>query len=423
MKLHITKIKQRVIMSAASSVPHVHYTQESWRSTPLKRPEQKGPLSSLASKILIPAQEFCLNRKSSVSVLKNYESEITNKLVHYVDKNNALDFVVYYHDVSQIKNISKCVLYFNPNGVSVAGFFAGCKQTNSAKMLDQDLLNNFMYMPAYLSKLENCGVVLFDLRGCGLNRRPFAHCGIFSDTVSYFQPDANTIREDGITMLNKVTTMFGSVKIWGTSMGGGVGTVALSHYLEAHPLEAHRFTLTNHNSFNTTAKCVTQNGLLKMMISGLDVNVKAGKAMNVVVRHGVPVTVITHLNDSMIRDGSRMLNHFQKRYPSGILPPNVTLLQAETDNHMGIDYSISRELFRRAFTELAKNFITRENQHNLVFAGVGDDPSDIGIYDQKGKFWNVRNYSPYSVEFFLSMLLQRSDFPHGQEFPSLGLAV
>jgi hypothetical protein len=312
---------------------------------------EKGTLENIASNLLLPSQKFAYDRKSSKQVLRQYTSEINNVIVHYVDKSKSLDFIIYYHDKSMMKNVNKCVLFFNPNGAVVADYFSGHEWTRTTKSLIGAGFRNFMFMPAFLSQLENCPVIIPDYRGAGLGKRPITVSGIFTDYQIDFQADAWSMQEDAFKMIHTAASMFGSVSIWGSSIGGGASTVGLADFLSSYPDEAFRFQLTNHNSFKSTASVVTNVALGSYFISGLDANLKADKAMDTIIEMNVPVTVIAHLEDPIIPPSSRMVDHIEEKYGDA-LPSHVTVMTAECDDHMMIAPSIVNRLYERAFENI-----------------------------------------------------------------------
>ncbi len=393
-------------MSASNYIPSgVRYVQRTWTSNMVKPDHEKAPLENLASALLLPSQKGHWDRKTSVQALRSYSSEIDNLIVHYVDRSKSMDFIIYYHDRSMLKNVNKCVLFFNPNGAVVADYFTGPKWTRKAKHLNGGGLSDFVLMPAFLSQLENCPVIIPDYRGAGLGKRNIRIPGIFFDSKVPFQADAASMCEDATVMIKHAASMFGSISVWGSSIGGGASTIGLTNYLTNRPDETFRFQLTNHNSFKSTASVVSNHMIVTSLIGGLGVNMKAGKAMDMLVEKGVKITIIAHLNDKTIKPGSQMVEYIQEKHGDK-LPDNVTLLTSESDHHMKISASIVTQLYKREFEAIVKDPRKLKILEAQFKQTEGEHEGKLGWYTPAGKFFLLQECSPYNIDKYTSRYIK-----------------
>ncbi len=372
--------------STSSSSPIEH-----WDSGLGPATTTKSALEIVASKRLLPSQVKCPNRLQSSLQFQHLFRRGEGRVTYVKDRSNALDFVIYYHDPAHRNSQQKCVLYFNPNAYTAVESIS-----SSLDSLDDEAMI-FSNIATYLAKLENCPVIFFDYRGSGLNNRNADPSEGSSSTAVDFYADAHSLINDGIVMIRQAASMFGSVSIWGTSIGGGISTVSLQHYLKKSPEDTPRFQLTNHNSFSSTAACVGSSIFYRLVVSSFDAQIDAKGAMRELIQSEIPITIITHLADHVIGTKAQMLRYIRKIYKEAI-PPNVTIYTSPSDEHGDIDVAITQALCKRAFAIIEMDPSNIEKLNALLFTGVVEGKNEIGYYTADGEFVNIKTVPPYIIQ-------------------------
>jgi hypothetical protein len=189
---------------------------------------------------------------------------------------------------------SRCVVFNNPNGMIIHE----CLEQNG-------LLTG---TPGQVAELFDAPILLYDYRGTGANAE------VMQDSTSTrFHPSDATLVQDGEQVLRFAAEHFDHIYQWGTSLGGGVATIALDAYLKKHPSETERFTLLNHDSFTKTSRVMfSAMGPLfdfASWLGGIYLNAKAPMD-RLVQKHKVDTLILCHDQDFLIPEGARMGDKF-----------------------------------------------------------------------------------------------------------------
>jgi len=253
--------------------------------------ENRGGFAWLTGLLLIPSQFLGPNAESSNEKIAQVAQRGTFKIRKFslpvAGSSASVKGVVYYPKGWDPSDRSRCVVYHNPNGVTVSQFFEK---------------GRLSWTPQEIMKWAQCPIVLYDYRGTGLSSEDHSF-GSFA-----FRPTYESIVVDGEAVLRYAFKQSQSVKVFGSSLGGGVATVSLERHIEAHPVDARRASLFNHDSFSTTAKVVMPNwpvaaDWLGWAVGGL---VDAETSMKNLVEKEIPITVLCHEQDPVIPRGARM---------------------------------------------------------------------------------------------------------------------
>lgn len=217
-------------------------------------------------------------------------------------------------------DMSKAVLYNNPNGMVVARFFTG-----------REL---HLYTPPYQFMLRyNCPVIMYDYRGTGLSSGLEEDCG---SSIIARRPDAGTVVEDGIVALRTAASRYQKVLTIGSSLGGGVATAALESYISGTPVESQslakdRFSLINHDSFRTTGSVVAPWPIDKVA-SLFGAQIDAETAMRSLVERQVKILVLCHDQDPVIPERARIA------LMDGLAEaPTVSIVRSDDYGHANLD--------------------------------------------------------------------------------------
>lgn len=274
--------------------------------------ENRGGMAQISGLIMIPSQFCKFDSAKSHEIINALKVKRVEKFCLEIDE-GTLDGIIYYPKNWNKEDYSCCVLYNNPNGITVAGYFDnGCLKRTPKQIFD----------------LESCPVILYDYRGTGLSKSNE------SNSSTAFFPTYKTISEDGLGVLQFALNRFRMVKVWGSSLGGGVATVALDHHLNENPEDENRVTLINHDSFTKTIRVVLNRlPIVTDMIGSLvGANLDAQTAMEKLINRGIKITVLCHLRDPIIPSGARM-----SEYVSGLSrKDNVHLIESPLYGHANL---------------------------------------------------------------------------------------
>lgn len=223
-----------------------------------------------------------------------------------------LEGVIYYPSNWDKSNQSRAVVYHNPNGVTVAGFF------------EKGFLE---WTPAQILKLEKCPLIMYDYRGTGLSRDPVC-----------FQPTYASVIEDGVQALRYALSQFDTVKVIGSSLGGGVATVSLNRYLEKKPSFQKRVSLWSHDSFSKIERVILPQWSKTADFWGWiwKSEMDPAAAMEKLIRRKIPITILCHRLDPVIPTGAKMAEFVET------LPPrnNLQMIYSPNAGHA----NLSREI-------------------------------------------------------------------------------
>jgi hypothetical protein len=276
--------------------------------------KNRGGMACLVGLLLVPAQWICPGFEESNRILEKVTQNIQRIRVPMVE-GIVLNAVVYYPKNWDPNDRSRCILYHSPNRASVSEYFRrGTLGGN----------------PAKLAELEQCPVLLYDYRGTGMN----SGWGVRSTYLS--------VVEDGDAMLKYALGSFDSIKVVGSSLGGGVATVALDRYLAEKPEDALRVSLWNHDSFSTTPRVIfpyffTVADGIGAFLGGL---VDAETSMKNLIRRGIAITVLCHTDDPIIPKSARMAE-FVAQLPK---VPNVSVIYSKERGHANLSQDLCARL-------------------------------------------------------------------------------
>ncbi len=254
--------------------------------------ENRGGLAKLAGLAIVPAQYIANDHISSNKIIdKHLGTGLRNgrmeKIAIPMGNGNIEGVICYPKDWKKNDN-SRCIIYHNPNGVALVGFFQNGKLS---------------WTPGEIFENRNCPIILYDYRGVGLNQ------DIITKSSLKFHATYESIVADGQAALDYALNKFHKVEVMGTSLGGGVATVSLDLHLTAAPLDANRITqLINHDSFTTTPRVIFPNQPWFADCLGhiIGANLDAMTPMKNLINRGIKVTVLYHTKDPVIPFGARM---------------------------------------------------------------------------------------------------------------------
>ena len=286
----------------------------------------RGGLAKLVGLAMVPSQFLGPDLESSKLIIQHacqmkHNGECTVETIQLEHGTGFLNGVICYPLGWNRNDTSRCVVYHNPNGITVPQFF------------EDGVLS---WTPGEILSLKKCPVILYDYRGTGLNQ------GEYSSSSSQFRPTYESIVVDGLTVLDYAFKKFENVDVWGSSLGGGVATASLERHLSKNPNNAKRVSITNHDSFSTTPRVVlpgyprVANGLGWLLGGNLD----AQTPMESLIERGVKVTVLCHQQDPVIPAGARMaeiVSDFKNR-------ENVSLIYSQQYGHANLSYDMLQKL-------------------------------------------------------------------------------
>jgi len=288
--------------------------------------ENRGGFAKLTGFVLVPSQFLGPKAPRSEEILeraaKNGDFKIERFNVN-VDWETSLQGVIYYPENWDPKNKNKCVLYHNPNGVTLAGYF---------RRGDLD------WTPGEILKLANCPIIMYDYRGTGLSSENE------SCSSMQFRPTYESVVADGEAALYYALDLFKNVTVVGSSLGGGVATVSLDRHLKAKPEDANRVQLYNHDSFTNTPRVVMPNWPRTADWAGWAAGglLEARHAMANIIGRKIPVTILCHTADPVIPRGARMAEYVHTLEKM----ENVKVIYSPYQEHASLTPDMVRELGR-----------------------------------------------------------------------------
>ena len=276
----------------------------------------RGGFSKIVGLLIVPSQFLGPDLATCEQIIgsacqSNLSRGYTVESIQFRNKTNVLKGVICYPSGWNLKDRSRCVVYHNPNGITIAGFFEE---------------NKLSWTAGEILKLKKCPLILYDYRGTGLNS---------GDSYSTrFCPTSKTIVEDGVTVLNYALEHFQNVDVWGTSLGGAVATVSLERYLSKNPDDVKRVRIANHDSFTNAPRVIFPTypwiaDTLGWMVGG---NLDAQTPMGSLIERGVEVFVFYQKYDFVIPKGVKMAKFVSQKKDRG----NVHLICAKTYGHGNI---------------------------------------------------------------------------------------
>lgn len=257
----------------------------------------RGGFAIVAGLLMVPSQFLGYDDSTSLEIVEKATKraeENTAGIESFnlsIDENSSVNGIIYYPKSWDLKDNFRCVFYSNPNGITIPGYF--------------DENYDLSFTPKDLAKIYKCPIVMFDYRGTGLSQDSE------SISSSKFRPTYASIAQDGLAALQHALKKFKSVEVWGSSLGGGVATVALDRHLEKYPEDEKKVKLYNHDSFSTTAQVVMPNApktanTIGWLTGGL---LDAQTPMKKLIDRGIHVIILCHSEDPVIPKGARMIEY------------------------------------------------------------------------------------------------------------------
>ncbi len=308
-------LEEKSIESTNSSCSWFSSSLESTSDSVSWSIENRGGLAKLVGIMMVPSQfigpdkETSQKRISQVCQMRHQDGFMVKQI-----NTKGLNGVICYPPGWKAEDKSRCVLYHNPNGATVAQFFEN---------------GRLSWTPGEVLKLKKCPIILYDYEGTGLNKNST-------------KPTYQTIQNDGRKFLAAALKDHDHVDVVGSSLGGGVATASLEQHLKETPKDAERVTLTNHDSFTTTARVVLPNShstadSLGTVVGG---QLNAEAPMKDLIKRGVKVTVLCHKNDPVIPEGARMAEVVEKMAKQ----ENVILVTSPHYGHANLSSDMIRKL-------------------------------------------------------------------------------
>jgi pimeloyl-ACP methyl ester carboxylesterase len=255
--------------------------------------ENRGGLACLLGLVMVPSQLSCPGYKKSEEIIERAAQCRGCHIERFslpMPDNSTIGGVIYYPENWSPQDDSKCVLYHNPNAVTISGY-----------LKDGELA----WTPAEIVKLSGCPIILYDYRGTGVSSNQSG-----SNWLG-FRATYESVVEDGEAMLAHALQSFGSVKIVGSSLGAGVATASLDRHLAKKPQDSSKVSLFNHDSFSTTPRVIFPYlpeiaDRVGNLLGGM---LDAATPMKHLVGRGIPITVLYHQKDPIIPKGARMAEY------------------------------------------------------------------------------------------------------------------
>lgn len=277
------ELREEGAQSSFSSSLHTSVESVNWIIV------NRGGFAFLTGLAMVPSQFLGPNAERSHEIIAEAERNTLFKIdrVALPIKDTSVKGIIYYPSGWNGTDHSRCVLYHNPNGITVSGYFEE---------------GQLSWTPAEFLKIEKCPILMYDYRGTGLSSDNTCM------TSLAFQPTYESVVVDGEAALKYALKEFGSVCVIGSSLGGGVATVSLDRHLKAHPADGNRVRLVNHDSFTTTSRVVIPGqphfaDWIGWLFGGF---LDAETSMRSLVNRQIPITVLCHRQDPVIPEGARM---------------------------------------------------------------------------------------------------------------------
>ncbi|GAB5412245.1 MAG: hypothetical protein ChlgKO_13590 [Chlamydiales bacterium] len=255
----------------------------------------------VTGKLLLPSQYIGPNVETSNSkmrvVLENFDG-LLEVIMIPLDLKRELTTYFLWPEGWDRNDRSKCIIFNNPNGVTVPQFFQE---------------NGLAYTPGQLVDVVKCPIILYDYAGTGIN----GEVDTVDEPVS-FQASAtySSVVNDGEAVLNFVVGMgFKDVTNWGSSLGGGVAAAATASFYEKREWTPLNVGVVNHDSFTTTPRVLAPwagriGDWFGSIVGG---NLDAETPMRKLVEKGVKVLILCHNQDPVIPEGARIAEIFQEQ--------------------------------------------------------------------------------------------------------------
>lgn len=279
--------------------------------------ENRGGISQVVGFKLLPAQTICPRASESKATIEKSLPFIQGRIdpIEARIGTHVVKGIIHYP--SNIKSNDGAILYNNGNAATVANYFQK---------------GSFSFTPARFANMFDLPIVMYDYRGAGLSSENTNSWGL------EFRANYRSLIDDGKAMLKHALDHFQTVLVIGSSLGGGIGTIALSEYLTEHPSDVNRVSLINHDSFTTTSRVVIPNfpnfaDHLGWVVGGL---LNVTHAMENLIKLKVRIAVFCHDQDPVIPKGARMADWIES-FSESKNHPDLTICRDTTKAHADLE--------------------------------------------------------------------------------------
>ena len=326
--------------------------------------ENRLGAAKLFGALVVPAQ-FANPDVSNSQLLAEACNTEKQKSGHVVQSdiarygNTELTVAVCYPPGWPTGDTSRCVLYHNPNAVTIGSYFQRscdastslesvqpgfrCEYSHSGlKGVTDKWATNATHCPGIIQDMRQCPVIFYDYRGVGINKQ----------TTPFF-PTCETIVQDGLTTLHYALTHFNQVEIFGTSLGGAVATASLDRYPGSTDSLKARVQINVLDSFTTTAHVLFPDQGLWIDNLGwlLGAYLDGAKHADNLIHKDFKISVSNHTRDEVIPHKAQLATHILAQ---DISKPNVQV-------HLG-GRKIDRFLYfnHGSMTEDVQQFLNKD---------------------------------------------------------------
>lgn len=308
--------------------------------------ENRAGLAFLTGLVMVPSQFLGPNAEKSNEIIIRASRSKEFKLERFevlVGDDFSLGGVLYFPKNWNPKDKSRCVLYHNPNGITVSGYF------------EMGILS---WTPAEIVKVFNCPVVMYDYRGTGLSENA---C---SSSLA-FRPTYETVVVDGEAALQFALSRFESVKVMGSSLGGGVATASLERHLKRTPADSKRVSLFNHDSFSTTTRVAMPNWPNVGYYTGWAIGglLDAETPMKSLIHRDISIIILCHKKDPVIPESARMAEYVKSLWRGS---RNVSIIYSSRIGHANLSEDMSYDLRRVVEIPPAVSQVLEKNREKIV---------------------------------------------------------
>ena len=205
---------------------------------------------------------------------------------------------------------SDLIIFNNMNGTTISNFFDKDRLASTSQELSDGEPTE---TPGNIQRILGCPILLYDYTGTGINKR----AGLLRHAPA---ATGETAIKDAMAVLHTALNQPGidNITLMGSSLGGGVATVALERYLsnlgeDEATRTKKRLTLVNHDSYSTTSRVVIpqfpQFADTLGWLCGAHIDA-ATPMKKLVGYHKVNTIILSRESDPTIRKGSRMYEMF-----------------------------------------------------------------------------------------------------------------
>lgn len=255
---------------------------------------------------------------------------------------------------------SRCVLYHNPNRITIASYFRrnyydaeGSEQNrfdfqprishSGLKKFAADGSTSAAHCPGVIQDIRQCPIILYDYRGAGINEQ-----------ATPFFPTCQTVVEDGQATLHYALTHFDQVEVFGTSLGGAVATASLDRYQCTTDVLKDRIKKVNVlDSFSDTSHVLfpAQGHWIENLGWLFGAHLDGKKHVSSLISKGFNVAISNHTHDEVIPPEARLASHIPTQ---DVSKPNVQVHSSsgKTNRFIFLNHG--------ALTEDVQHFLNKE---------------------------------------------------------------